>query len=50
MNRKQCDHLMMVIVVMTLVILLLFSLIKINSVVHGSGVIITKDNTQVVSL
>lgn len=41
---------MMVIVVMTLVILLLFSLIKINSVVHGSGVIITKDNTQVVSL
>lgn len=50
MNRKQCDHLMMVIVVMTLVILLLFSLIKINSVVHGSGVIITKDNNQVVSL
>lgn len=50
MNRKQCDHLMMVIVVMTFVILLLFSLIKINSVVHGSGVIINKDNTQVVSL
>lgn len=50
MNRKQCDHLMMVIIVMTFVILLLFSLIKINSVVHGSGVIITKDNTQVVSL
>ncbi|WP_249935540.1 HlyD family type I secretion periplasmic adaptor subunit [Citrobacter sp. wls615] len=41
---------MMVIIVMTFVILLLFSLIKINSVVHGSGVIITKDNTQVVSL
>lgn len=50
MNRKQCDHLMMVIIVMTFVILLLFSLIKINSVVHGSGVIINKDNTQVVSL
>ncbi|MGU0041726.1 MULTISPECIES: HlyD family type I secretion periplasmic adaptor subunit [Citrobacter] len=41
---------MMVIIVMTFVILLLFSLIKINSVVHGSGVIINKDNTQVVSL
>lgn len=40
----------MVIIVMTFVILLLFSLIKINSVVHGSGVIINKDNTQVVSL
>ncbi|KLW90280.1 hypothetical protein SP99_00470 [Enterobacter sp. BIDMC92] len=50
MNRKQSDHLMMVIIVMTLLILTLFAFIKINSVVHGNGVIITKDNTQVVSL
>ncbi|WNT36961.1 biotin/lipoyl-binding protein [Enterobacter cloacae] len=41
---------MMVIIVMTLLILTLFAFIKINSVVHGNGVIITKDNTQVVSL
>jgi membrane fusion protein, adhesin transport system len=50
MNRKQSDHLMMVIIVMTLVILTMFSFIRINAVVHGNGVIITKDNTQVVSL
>lgn len=50
MNRKQSDHLMMVIIVMTLLILTLLAFIKINSVVHGNGVIITKDNTQVVSL
>lgn len=50
MNRKESDHLMMVIMVMTLLILTLFTFVKINSVVHGPGVIITKDNVQIVSL
>lgn len=50
MNRRESDHLMMIIMVMTLLILVLFSVIKVNSVVHGPGVIITKDNAQIVSL
>ena len=50
MNRKQSDFLMMIIMSMTLLCILLFSVIKINSVVHGQGVIVTKDNTQIVSL
>lgn len=50
MNRKESDYLMMIIMAMTLLIIFLFSVIKINAVVHGAGVIITKDNTQIVSL
>ncbi|MBU9811139.1 HlyD family type I secretion periplasmic adaptor subunit [Rahnella sp. C60] len=50
MNRKQSDHLMMVIMIMTFLIIILFSLVKVNSVVHGQGIIATKDNTQIVSL
>lgn len=41
---------MMVIMIMTVIIFVLFSLIKINSVVHGNGVIVTENNTQIVSL
>jgi len=50
MNRKQSDHLMMIIMAMMLVIFISFSIIDIKAVVHGNGVIVTKDNTQVVSL
>ncbi|PLR43744.1 cation transporter [Chimaeribacter arupi] len=50
MNRKQSDHLMMVIMSMTLLIIIIFSMVKVNSVVHGQGIVATKDNTQIVSL
>lgn len=50
MNRKQSDHLMMIIMSLTILIIILTYFIEINSVVHGQGVITTKDNAQLISL
>ncbi|EAU9427354.1 biotin/lipoyl-binding protein, partial [Salmonella enterica] len=50
MNRKQSDRLMMVIITLTIMIVILTYFVKINSVVHGQGVITTKDNAQLISL
>ncbi|HDL6962385.1 TPA: HlyD family efflux transporter periplasmic adaptor subunit [Yersinia enterocolitica] len=50
MNRKQSDYLMTIIMLMTLAIIIAASIVKIHSVVHGPGVIITKDNAQLISL
>ncbi|HDL7751988.1 TPA: HlyD family efflux transporter periplasmic adaptor subunit [Yersinia enterocolitica] len=50
MNRKQSDYLMTIIMLMTLAIIISASIVKIHSVVHGPGVIITKDNAQLISL
>lgn len=41
---------MTIIVVMSLLLVTAASVIKINSVVHGQGVIVTKDNAQLISL
>ncbi|CNK59767.1 HlyD family secretion protein [Yersinia mollaretii] len=41
---------MTIIMLMTLTIIISSSLVKINSVVHGQGVVITKDNAQLISL
>lgn len=41
---------MTIIMLMTLTIIISTSLVKINSVVHGQGVVITKDNAQLISL
>ncbi|EKK8170100.1 SPI-4 type I secretion system protein SiiD, partial [Salmonella enterica] len=50
MNRRQSDHLMMIIISLTILIIILTYFIEINSVVHGQGVITTKDNAQLISL
>ncbi|EGQ1239214.1 biotin/lipoyl-binding protein, partial [Salmonella enterica] len=50
MNRKQSDRLMMIIITLTIMIVILTYFVKINSVVHGQGVITTKDNAQLISL
>ncbi|ECD9322224.1 biotin/lipoyl-binding protein, partial [Salmonella enterica] len=50
MNRKQSDRLMMIIIALTIMIVILTYFVKINSVVHGQGVITTKDNAQLISL
>ncbi|AWK15542.1 hypothetical protein CCS41_14035 (plasmid) [Candidatus Fukatsuia symbiotica] len=50
MNRKQSDYLILIIMVMTTLIISVTSMIKIHSVVHGQGVITTKDNAQFISL
>ena len=50
MNRKQSDYLMIIIMLMTVIIIISASIVKIHSVVHGAGVIITKDNAQLISL
>lgn len=41
---------MTVIIVMSLIIFIVASQVRINSVVHGQGVIVTKDNAQLISL
>ncbi|EBO8174788.1 hypothetical protein D3W76_23530 [Salmonella enterica] len=48
MNRRQSDHLMMIIISLTILIIILTYFIEINSVVHGQGVITTKDNAQLI--
>lgn len=50
MNRRQSNHLMMIIISLTILIIILTYFIEINSVVHGQGVITTKDNAQLISL
>ncbi|EBD8882095.1 biotin/lipoyl-binding protein, partial [Salmonella enterica] len=50
MNRKQSDRLIMIIITLTIMIVILTYFVKINSVVHGQGVITTKDNAQLISL
>ncbi|MDO3764098.1 HlyD family efflux transporter periplasmic adaptor subunit, partial [Salmonella enterica] len=47
---RQSDHLMMIIISLTILIIILTYFIEINSVVHGQGVITTKDNAQLISL
>lgn len=41
---------MMIIITLTIMIVILTYFVKINSVVHGQGVITTKDNAQLISL
>ncbi|WP_174888510.1 HlyD family type I secretion periplasmic adaptor subunit [Candidatus Hamiltonella defensa] len=50
MNRKQTDTLMMMMMMMSLIIIIAASIIKVNSVIHGQGMITNRDNTQFISL